>query len=150
MTSQQEAHCSRSRPLGATWALLPCRLILRYKNKTSEKQTNKQHENWMTRALGQLAASEAALHISYTGRISSRLTTASVVIRPQCLARLQPQCFVTLEFIATRSARVLSRKKEASYSQFHSFWKWYYWEVCQQFWVQKRSNHYRLILFVAT
>ena len=50
-----------------------------------------------------------------------------------------------LSFIMTRSARVLSRAKEASYSQFYSFWKWYSWEDYQISCVQQSLSVDKLV-----
>ena len=67
-------------------------------------------------------ASWSVLHISYTAQVPIRLKLLDCVrlqyIRPQCFTRLQPQCFAALDFITERSARVLSRTKEASYLEF--------------------------------
>ena len=43
------------------------------------------------------------LMIMLVGKISIRLIASLFTIRPQCLARLQPQCFTALDFIMTRS-----------------------------------------------
>ena len=38
--------------------------------------------------------------------------------------------------------------RKASFSYCYGFWKWYYWEANQTFWVQKRSNHSLLIQYM--
>ena len=65
--------------------------------------------------------SEETVHISYTRKISIRLT-APFAIGPQCLAHLEPWCFATFDPKTMRST-VLSRKKEVSYSEFqYGYW----------------------------
>ena len=44
--------------------------------------------------------------------------------------------------VVTRSARVLSRTRSASYSTFYSFWKWNPWEACQKLWVLLYRNDF--------
>ena len=77
------------------------------------------------------AASEAAVRISCTGKISIRLTASF------CNETTMPHALATMMLCdglhMTRSARLLSHTKEASHSSFYGFWKWHFGKLTKTF-----------------